>query len=85
MKRNDNVFNGLLVEIGNQLAELRIKKGYPTLNEFVNKYDLPQVQYWRIEKGKANVTLRSLSKILNIHRVSLQEFFCLITSEKLAA
>jgi transcriptional regulator with XRE-family HTH domain len=83
--RTEKGFKAILVNVGNHLAELRRKKGYDTIKEFVSRYDLPEVQYWRIEKGKANVTLRSLTKILAIHRVSLQDFFCLLNNEKLAA
>jgi len=84
MKR-DKVFKKLLVNVGNRLADLRIKKGYPTIKAFANKYDLPEIQYWRIEKGKANITLKSLTRILYIHNITLQDFFCLVSDEKLAA
>lgn len=73
----------VLSNIGVRLAELRIKKGYSTIKDFAQRYDLPEIQYWRIEKGKANVTLKSLVKILKIHGLSLQEFFCLVTDEHL--
>jgi hypothetical protein len=71
--------------VGNHLADLRMKKGYTTIKSFVQRYDLPEIQYWRMEKGKANITLKSLSRILNIHRLSLHDFFCLITEAKAAA
>lgn len=64
--------------VGIRLAELRVKKGYATIKEFVQRYDLPEIQYWRIEKGKANITFKSLTKILSIHNMSLQEFFCTV-------
>ncbi|HMF71702.1 MAG TPA: helix-turn-helix transcriptional regulator [Flavitalea sp.] len=83
--KTEKTFRNTLISIGDRLAELRIKKGYTTIKAFAQRYDLPEIQYWRIEKGKANITLKSLSRILNIHRVSLQDFFCLITNEKLAA
>jgi transcriptional regulator with XRE-family HTH domain len=76
-------FKSILAIIGERLAELRIKKGYSTIKEFAQKYDLPQIQYWRMEKGKANITLKSLVKVLDIHKISLQDFFCLITEEEL--
>jgi transcriptional regulator with XRE-family HTH domain len=70
----------MLLQIGTQLAELRVKKGYPTIKEFASKHDLPEVQYWRIEKGRANITLKTLTRILVIHKMSLQDFFCLFTT-----
>jgi len=75
-------FNKILSILGLRLAELREKKGYLTLKEFAQKYDLPQVQYWRIEKGKANITLKTLVKILAIHNISLHDFFCLLTEDE---
>jgi transcriptional regulator with XRE-family HTH domain len=73
-------FNRVLIVVGMRLAELREKKGYNTLKEFAEEYDLPQIQYWRMEKGKANITLKSLARILKVHNLTLQEFFCMITA-----
>ena len=83
--KSDKNFKNLLVEIGIGLAALRVKKGYTTIKSFAEKYDLPEIQYWRIEKGKANVTLKSLSRILNIHRITIHDFFCLMEDHKAAA
>lgn len=83
--RTDKAFKNILAHVGNQLADLRVKKGYPTIKSFAQKYDLPEIQYWRIERGKANITLKSLSRILNIHRLSLHDFFCMLNEEKAAA
>jgi transcriptional regulator with XRE-family HTH domain len=77
--------NRVLFDIGSRLAEMREKKGYSTIKEFVTRYDLPEIQYWRMEKGKANITLKSLVKVLSIHKVSLQDFFCYIPSSEKAA
>ena len=83
--KSDKAFKNLLTEIGACLADLRVKKGYPTIKAFTERYDLPEIQYWRIEKGKANITLKSLSRILRIHRLSLHDFFCIVQDQKLAA
>jgi transcriptional regulator with XRE-family HTH domain len=76
--KSKKAFNKILQVVGERLAELREKKGYPTIKEFAFKYNLPEIQYWRIEKGKTNLTLKSLVKILDIHNLSVQDFFCLI-------
>lgn len=76
--KSQKAFGKILLNVGTQLAELREKKGYPTIREFALKYNLPTIHYWRIEKGKANPTLKSLVKILSIHKLSLQDFFCLV-------
>ncbi len=62
--------------IGLGLAQLRLAKGYDSIKDFAAAFELPMIQYWRIEKGKANITLRSLHKLLAIHSMSLEEFFC---------
>jgi transcriptional regulator with XRE-family HTH domain len=81
--KSNKAFKNMLRQIGVRLAELRVKKGYSTIKEFVQKYDLPEIQYWRMEKGKSNLTLKSLMRILSIHNLSLQDFFCLVEDEHL--
>lgn len=80
--KSEKALGKILFNVGANLAELRRKKGYSTIKEFVQHYDLPEIQYWRMEKGKANITLKSLIKILSIHNLSLQDFFCMITLEE---
>ena len=67
-----------LEKIGSKLTDLRKQKGYTSHEDFAYDFDIPRVQYWRIEKGKTNVTVKSLCKILTIHKISLEEFFCLL-------
>lgn len=85
MKTSDKIFKNTLGQVGQRLAELRRKKGFSTARAFTEKYKLPEIQYWRMENGKANITLKSLIKILDIHEMSVQEFFCMEDNEKLAA
>jgi hypothetical protein len=66
----------VLEQIGIKLRDLREKKGYGSIKDFALDHDLPIIQYWRIEKGKANLTLRSLNKLLTIHSVTMEDFFC---------
>lgn len=63
------------IAIGVRLKELRIESGVPTIVDFARKHDLPQIQYWRIENGKSNVTLKSLHKLLSIHGIEVADFF----------
>ena len=62
------------VKIGEQLKALRIAKGFDTIDSFAEAYNIPRVQYWRMEKG-TNFTIKYLLKILYIHEVTLEEFF----------
>lgn len=80
--KTDKAFPRVLTIIGVQLADLRQKKGFSTIKEFTQQFDLPEIQYWRMEKGKANITLKSLTRILAIHDISLQEFFCMVPHDE---
>jgi transcriptional regulator with XRE-family HTH domain len=72
------LLNIILKRIGALLVDLRIKKGYNTIKEFVAAYDLPMIQYWRIENGKTNLTMKTLVHILAIHRIAVEDFFVLL-------
>lgn len=63
-----------LIDIGNRIKSLRIEKGYSSAEIFAYEHELNRVSYWRMERG-SNLTLSSLLRILDIHKLSLQEFF----------
>lgn len=63
-----------IILIANKLKELRIKKGYTSHETFAFENNLNRVQYWRIEKG-SNITLKTLIAILDIHNITLSDFF----------
>ena len=73
-----------LAEIGLQLRALRVKAGYSSYADFAWRNGLDKTQYGRMEKG-ANCTFKSLQKVLDIHGLSLQEFFSLIPESKLTS
>lgn len=64
-----------LKRIGARLKRLRIKKGFKSYESFAVEHELSRMQYWRMEEGKTNMTVRSLIKILNIHKITFEEFF----------
>ena len=74
MKDDNKNIDRRILEIGAKLKALRIKKGYTSYENFAFDNDLPRMQYWRMEKG-INFTIKNLIKILDIHNVSLNEFF----------
>jgi len=61
-------------QIGNKLKELRKAKGYTSYETFAWDNDLPRMQYWRMEKG-TNFTIQNFLKILDVHQITLEEFF----------
>ena len=53
---------------------MRIDAGFTSYENFANANDLDRKQYWRIENS-ANITLSTLIKILEIHKVTMKDFF----------
>ena len=73
MKDEEN-YNIVIDKIASKLKKLRIEKGFTSYENFAYQNDLPRVQYWRMEKG-TNFTIKNLLKILEIHKISIEEFF----------
>lgn len=73
MKDNKN-HNITIERIASKLKRLRLQKGYTSYETFAYDHELPRVQYWRMEKG-TNFTIKNLLKILDIHQISIEEFF----------
>lgn len=63
-----------LQAIANKIRQLRVNAGYTSHENFAWDNNLSRVQYWRIETG-ANITMKTLLKILDIHKMTLSEFF----------
>lgn len=72
---NDKAVQKTLEDIGQKLRDLRKKREYTSAENFAYDHDLPRVHYWRIERGKVNLTIKSLHKILSIHDLTIEEFF----------
>lgn len=60
--------------IAEKLKQLRKEKGYKSYETFAWDNDINRVQYHRMEKGE-NFTMKSLLKILDVHKLTLGEFF----------
>ena len=63
------------VAISSKLKQLRIDGGYTSYEKFANQHNLDRKQYWRIEENETNFTINSLLRILEIHKLSLEDFF----------
>ncbi|HXU26985.1 MAG TPA: helix-turn-helix transcriptional regulator [Bacteroidia bacterium] len=61
-------------KIADKLKKLRVEAGYTSAETFAFEKDINRVQYWRMEKG-SNFTMNSLIKILDVHKLTLEEFF----------
>lgn len=63
-----------ILKIADKLERMRIEKGYTSYENFAIEFGISRMQYWRMEKG-ANFTFESLLKILDAHKISLEDFF----------
>ncbi|WP_446788218.1 helix-turn-helix domain-containing protein [Macellibacteroides fermentans] len=63
-----------LTEIGNQIRALRKANTNLSAEDFANEKGFDRVQYSRIENG-ANITMKTLLKVIDAHNISLSEFF----------
>jgi len=71
----ENIDHNITIEkIASKVKRLRIQNGYSSHETFAYDHELPRVQYWRMEKG-TNFTIKNLLKILDIHQISIEEFF----------
>ena len=68
-----------LKQIAQKLKQLRLAKGYSSYEAFAFDHELPRVGYGRHEQG-SNLTLKSLLRLLDIHQVSLADFFADMTA-----
>lgn len=64
----------IIKKIGERIKHIRKEAGYKNYENFAFENDINRVQYGRMESGK-NFTIRSLLRILEIHKLSLKEFF----------
>ncbi len=61
--------------VGDRIKDLRIKAGYSSHEQFGYDNSLQPKQVWRLESGKFDIKLSSLFRLLNIHGITLEEFF----------
>jgi len=63
----------LLKDIGLRLKKLREDSGCGSYEKFAFDNDLSRMHYWQIEKGKINITIKTLNKILKVHNIELED------------
>lgn len=63
-----------LENLGNRLKQVRKEKGYTNYEHFAYQNGFNRVQYGRYENG-ANISFKTLVKILDAFDMTLEEFF----------
>lgn len=74
MEDSDKNIELKINQISKKLKEIRLSRGYTSYETFAFDNNLNRVQYWRIESG-GNITLKTLLRVLDIHKISLEDFF----------
>lgn len=67
--------NQTLQAIADKIKKLRIEKGYTSYRNFADDHDIEPKQYWKLEEGKVDFRISSLLRILEIHGITMEEFF----------
>ncbi len=60
--------------VGERIKELRINAGFTSYETFAFEYNLGRKSYWQWEKG-ANYKFETIIRIIDIHDISLEDFF----------
>ena len=63
-----------ILKVAKRFRQLRIDAGYSSQETFAYDKELNRVQYWRVEKG-SNITLSTFFKLLDVHKITPEEFF----------
>jgi hypothetical protein len=80
MKEEEILFQQLAARVARMFKDLRKQKGHPSYESFAFVHDLPRAQYWRVEDGKYNLTFRTISKLLAIHKLTVDDFASLLST-----
>ena len=73
-KSQISVEDSRLSLIGNRVRALRKANTSLSAEDFSNEKGFDRVQYSRIENG-ANITMKTLLKVVDAHNMTLKEFF----------
>ncbi|OUJ69882.1 hypothetical protein [Hymenobacter crusticola] len=71
---SDSALDPRLLQVAAKLRRLRLAAGYKSYETFAFEHELSRVSYGKHEKG-SNITMKSLLRLLDIHQLTLTEFF----------
>ena len=73
-KVREKKLDSRIMKVASKLEQIRIDKGFTSYENFAVEHGISRMQYWRMEKG-TNFTFESLLKILDSHKMTLNDFF----------
>lgn len=73
--KDEQAIDKTITKIGQHLKKLRVEKGYKSYVDFAMEAEMQPKQYWKLEAGTANFTIRTLLRVLAVYELSLEEFF----------
>lgn len=74
MKKETEELDPRIIRVCERLKQIRIDKGYNSYEHFALEHNIGRMSYYRVEKGN-NLTVKTLLKYLDIHNITLEEFF----------
>ena len=63
-----------ILKIAEKIKTMRKAKGYKSYDVFAWDNELSRISYWRMETG-VNFRIETLLKVLDAHKMNLNEFF----------
>lgn len=74
-KTTESDFDIFLQKIGAKMRKLRTAKGFTNYEYFAYEHNIARAQYGKYEKGRDDLRLSSLYKVLKSLDISFEEFF----------
>lgn len=68
-------FDMFLQKVGARMRQLRIEKGYTNYEHFAYDHNIGRAQYGKYEKGRDDLRLGSLYKVIVALEMNFEDFF----------
>ncbi|MBT1688040.1 helix-turn-helix domain-containing protein [Dawidia soli] len=72
--QEDILYRKLTDRVATIFKDLRKQKGYNSYEAFAFDNEFPRAQYWRVENGRSNLTLRTIARLLALHNRTIDDF-----------
>ena len=75
--KEEETIETTLKAIGNRLKQLREAGGFEGgyVGFAIHHVNMQPKQYWKLEAGTANFTIKTLLRVLDVHKITLEDFF----------